>query len=351
MDKQRRHSIFWALILIVVGGLLLLNTLNILPGNFIELLLKLWPLLFIIGGLDNIIQGRGWVWAVISLGLGTVFLLANFGFLPWNSWALLLRMWPLILVAIGLDLIFEGRGAGSAILGVLIALVIMAGVAWYAIGNSPNAKLGSTAVSQPLQGATSANVRITDPVGRLELSGGAAGDLLLEGTTQLIGPMSLSQDYDVQSKHGSFNMSTSGGGPVAWTGGWTEPLWALELTDDVPLTLNAETAAGSLALDLTGLDLDELNATVAVGSLELTLDSEDDFEGRLENPVGRIRIFVPEGALVEFRMDTVISTSSFPAGFVKNGKVIYSPGATAANAKIRLSVEQPIGLVSLETVK
>ena len=101
MGKNHRHSIFWALILIVAGTVLLLNTMGILPGNIIDLLLKLWPVLFIIGGLDNIVQGRGWVWAVISLGLGTVFLLANFGYLPWDSWNLLLRMWPLILVALG----------------------------------------------------------------------------------------------------------------------------------------------------------------------------------------------------------------------------------------------------------
>jgi len=166
-----------------------------------------------------------------------------------------------------------------------------------------------------------------------------------------MGPMSLSQDYDVQAKHGSLNLSTRGGGPIAWTGGWNEPLWALELTDDVPLTLNAETAAGSLVLDLTGLNLTELRATVAVGLLEVTLDSQDDFEGRLENPVGRIRIFVPAGTLVEITLDTVISTNNLPAGFEKNGKVIYSPGATAANANVKLTVEQPIGLVSLETVQ
>lgn len=351
MEKQRRHSIFWALILIVAGALLLLNTMNILPGNFVELLLKLWPLLFIIGGLDNIIQGRGWVWAVISLGLGTVFLLANFGILPWTSWNLLLRMWPLILVAVGLDLIFEGRGAATTIIGVLIALIIMAGVGWFAISNSPTTKLGSTPVTQTLEGATSANVRVTDPVGRMELRSGASGDKLMEGSAQLMGPMSLAQDYDVQAKHGSLNLSTRGGGPVAWTGGWSEPLWTFKLTDDVPLTLNAETAAGSLVLDLTGLDLTELRATVAVGSLELTLDPQDAFEGRLENPVGRIRIYVPAGTLVELTMDTVISTSSLPAGFEKIDKVIYSPGATAANARVKLTVEQPIGLVSLEAVK
>ncbi|MHB8112354.1 MAG: LiaI-LiaF-like domain-containing protein [Bellilinea sp.] len=350
MDKNRRHSIFWALILILGGAVLLLNTLGILPGNFIELLLKLWPLLFIIGGLDNIVQGRGWVWAVISLGLGTVFLLANFGYLPWNSWSLLLRMWPLILVALGLDLIFEGRSAPATIIGVLIALVIMAGVAWFAIANSPGARLGTFSITQPLEGATSANVRISDPVGRMELTSGASGDLLLEGTAEVPSKVSLAQDYDVQSKHGSLNLSTGGEGWETWSGGLGEPLWALELTNDVPLDLRAETAAGSLTLDLTGLDIEELNATVAVGSLDVTLDPQDELQGKLSNPVGRLTIRIPEGVLIELRLDTAISTHNLPAGFEKHGNVIYSPNATAANAKIRLTVEQPVGLVSLVVV-
>jgi hypothetical protein len=351
MEKNRRHSIFWALILIIAGAVLLLNTMGILPGNVIDLMLKLWPLLFIIGGLDNIVQGRGWVWAVISLGLGTVFLLANFGYLAWDSWSLLLRMWPLILVALGLDLIIEGRSARANIIGVLIALVIMAGVAWFAIANSPGAMLGTFSITQPLEGATSANVRISDPVGRMELTSGASGDLLLEGIAEVPSKVSLAQDYDVQSKHGSLNLSTSGEGWETWSGGLAEPLWALELTNDIPLNLRAETAAGSLALDLTGLDVEELNATVAVGWLEITLDPQDELQGKLSNPVGRITIYIPEGALVEIRLDTAISTHNVPTGFVKLGKVIYSPNATASNAKIRLSVEQPVGLVSLVVVK
>ena len=350
MEKNHRHSIFWALILIVAGTVLLLNTMGILPGNVIDLLLKLWPVLFIIGGLDNIVQGRGWVWAVISLGLGTVFLLANFGYLPWDSWNLLLRMWPLILVALGLDLIFEGRSAPATVIGVLIAVIIMVGVAWFAISNSPTSKLGATPVSQPLEGAASANVRISDPVGRMELTSGASGDLLVEGTVELPGKVKLAQDYNVQAKHGSLNLSTSGEGWATWSGGLGEPLWALELTNDVPLDLRAETAAGSLTLDLTGLDIEELNATVAVGSLDVTLDPQDELQGKLSNPVGRLTIRIPEGALIELRLDTAISTHNLPAGFEKHGNVIYSPNATAANAKIRLTVEQPVGLVSLVVV-
>lgn len=349
MNKRNRPSIFWALILIAIGVVLLLNSLQILPGNVFELILKLWPLLFIIGGLDNIIQGRGWVWAVISLGLGTIFLLANFGYLPWNSLSLLLKLWPLLLVALGLDLIFQGRSPAATIIGVLLAVLIVLAVGWYAISNSPMARTGSTVVTQPLEDAASANVRITDPVGRLELSAGASDGLLLEGTADLMANLTISQDYNVKDGHGSLNISTTGSSVGPWITGFGEPLWQMKLSDDVNLTLNSESAMGSLALDLTGLDIDQLTASVAIGSLDVTLDPDDALEGKLSNPIGKIKIIVPQGALVEITLDTAISTQNYPEGFEKIDKKIYSPNASAENAEIRLKVEQPIGWILVTT--
>ncbi len=351
MEKRNRPSIFWALVLIVIGVVLLLNTMQILPGNFFDLIFKLWPLLFIIGGLDNIIKGRGWVWAVISLGLGTIFLLANFNILSWSSLSLLVKLWPLLLIAWGLDLIFQGRSAAATIIGVLLGILIVLAVGWYAISNTPQAHLGSTAVTQPLEGATSATVRISDPVGRMEISGGAGGDLLLEGSADLLANLTLSQDYNVKDGYGSLNLSTGGSTIGPWITGFGEPLWLMELNDNLTLTLNAETAAGSLVLDLTGLNIDQLTATVAVGSLNVTLDPQDELEGKLSNPIGRINIIVPQGTLVEITLDTAISTQNYPEGFTKLDDKIYSPGANAGNAAVRLKVEQPIGLVFLSAAK
>jgi len=351
MEKHNRPGIFWALLLIVLGVVLLLNTMQILPGNFFELILKLWPLLFIIGGLDNLIQGRGWVWGVISLGLGTIFLLANFEYLQWSSLNLLLKLWPLLLVALGLDLIFQGRSPATTIFGILLAVAIVVGVAWFALSSSPSAHLGNTPLMQSLEGATSANIRISDPVGRLEISSGASGGLLMEGTADILGNQTLSQDYDVKNKHGSLNLSTSGKSVGPWVTGFDEPLWLIEVTDEVPLTLNTETAAGSMSVDLTGLDIDEFTATVAVGSLEVTLNSEDEMQGKLSNPVGKITINIPQGALVEITFETAISAQNVPDGFVKIGKTVYSPNATANNSRINLIVEQPIGFVTLAEVK
>lgn len=351
MDKRYRPSIFWALVLISIGVVLLLNTMHILPGNVVELILKLWPLLFIIGGLDNIVQGRGWVWAVISLGLGTIFLLANFEIIAWSSLSLLLKLWPLLLVAWGLDLIFQGRSPAFTIIGVLLGILIVLAVGWYAISNSPQARGGNTAVTQPLEGATSAYVRISNPVGRVEISGGAGDDLLLEGTVDLMANLTLAQDYDVKDGHGSLNISTTGSTIGPWVTGFGEPLWQMELTDAVMLTLNSETAAGSMTLDLTGLDIDQLTASVAIGSLDITLDPNDAFDGTLSNPIGKINISVPKSALVEITLDTAISTQNYPEGFVKVDNKLYSPNADAGNAVVRLKVEQPIGLVFISAAE
>jgi len=351
MEKRERHSIFWALILIAIGVVFLLNSLGVLPGNAVELLIKLWPLLFILGGIDNIIRGRGWVWAVISLGLGTVFLLANFNYLPWDSWNLLLRLWPMILVAIGLDLIFEGRKPVTTIIGVLIGLLIMVAVAWFAILNSPGGQISSTAVSQPIGSATSAFVRISDPVGRLELSSGAGATNLLEGSVQMPTRMNLKQDYNVQNGEGSLNLSVQGEGFTNWTGSVGEPKWVFDLSNDLPLSLNTEIAVGSTAIDLTGLNIEQLNASVAVGSLTITLDPKDTFAGTIATPVGRMVVRIPEGTLAALQMDTAISIGNLPAGYRREGKMVYSPDANAANANVRLTLEQPIGLITLEVIK
>ena len=51
--------------------------------------------------------GRGWpVGAIILIGLGVLFLLTNYGLLPWGS------AWPFILIIIGIALLVGRLGRG-----------------------------------------------------------------------------------------------------------------------------------------------------------------------------------------------------------------------------------------------
>lgn len=345
---RSRHGIFWPLMLIIVGVILLLNTLGALPGDVWGTLLRLWPLIFLIGGVDHILRGEGWVWGIFSIGLGTVFLLSNFGYLPGNALNMLLRLWPLILIAIGLDIILRGSSRWVTLAAVLVTVLVVGGVFWLAAGTQGWMGGEAVSISQPLQGAERAIVRLSNPAGGLVVQGSAASNLLAEGQVILARQQVLDDRYAVQNGLGSYSLGSSGVVYLPWSGSFQSPNWQIKLNGQIPITLETNTGAGDQLLDLEGLDLERLNASVAVGQLTVRLSAEDAFDGVLSNPIGNLTIEIPRGALVEIQADTAITVRNIsPVEFRVEGNYLYSPGADAQNAQIRLKVEQPIGVLNV----
>lgn len=342
-----RRSIFWPLMLITVGLVLLLNTLGVLPGDVWSLLVKLWPLIFLIGGVDHIIRGEGWVWGVLSIAFGAVFLLSNFGYLPGNAFNMLLRFWPLILIAIGLDIILRGRSPLVTGAAVLVTLAIVGGIFWFALFNVGGLGSQPIPVAQPLDGAERAIVRLSNPAGGLDLRASASTNLLVEGEINLASQQKLDTRYRVEDGLGSYSLGSSGAVFLPWSGGFQAPSWRLKLNNSLPITLETSTGAGDQTLDLRGLDLTTLNASVAVGQLTVTLPEDDAFNGQLSNPIGSLTVIVPRGALVELQVDTAMTGRNIDREFRAEGEYLYSPGANQENARIRLRLEQPMGVLTL----
>ena len=74
---QRHHSIFGPLLLISVGVAFLLNNLGVIPGNFWDILVNLWPLLIIFAGIDGLVRREGIAWPALLIVVGTFLLLKN----------------------------------------------------------------------------------------------------------------------------------------------------------------------------------------------------------------------------------------------------------------------------------
>ena len=349
MNKREARSIFFPLVLITIGLIFLLKTVGVIQNDPGELLFRLWPLLFIIGGIDHILQGKGWVWAVISLGLGTVFLLANFNYLPEDALSLLLRMWPLILIAIGLDLIFQGRSVISRIIGALVGLGLVVVIVWWAIAGSPVTSRATEPIEISIGEARSATLDISVAAGQIEIKAGASDGNLVDGYISQSIAKHLQQSYEVNAGIGNLEINSNGNTFIfPWVDGFRQLLWQLNLTSEIPLVIAINSAIGDQRLDLRGLDVDSLDLTAAIGSIEIVLPSVGEFDGRISTPIGSVKILVSSGTLLEIKTDTGLSTIQVPEGFTRQGDVIYSPGATSANALIQLVVEQPIGRLIVE---
>jgi len=107
MSNVREHSgrIFWGLLLIVVGGLFLLESLHKADAG--EIISQYWPVILIAVGLWILFTSgfRNTLSALVLMAVGAIFLLINLGVFEHDVWN---YAWPLFIVVIGLWLVFRG---------------------------------------------------------------------------------------------------------------------------------------------------------------------------------------------------------------------------------------------------
>lgn len=90
-------------LLILMGVLFILETFDFLDFGYT--LARWWPLILIVVGFLKL-KGREKAWGAIMFGLGVVFLLANLDIIGWGD---IWRLWPLVLILIGLSMIMRSR--------------------------------------------------------------------------------------------------------------------------------------------------------------------------------------------------------------------------------------------------
>ena len=127
---KNRRSFFGPILLITIGLIFLGNNLGLIPGEGWELIWRLWPVLLIIGGLNDLVRREGVAWPMLLIGAGVFFLLNNFGPRVWISWTQIIRLWPVLLIAAGIDLVFKGESIWFTVGGIILTMVLIAGSIW-----------------------------------------------------------------------------------------------------------------------------------------------------------------------------------------------------------------------------
>ncbi|MCJ7625359.1 MAG: DUF5668 domain-containing protein [Anaerolineaceae bacterium] len=351
---HRPNSIFGPLLLITVGIFLFLNTFDIINGSAWDIFLIAWPVLFILSGIDGLFRGDGYVGAVVLVGAGTLFLLGNMDYLTLGAWDTILRIWPVFLVVWGLDLLIGRRTNWSALFGILMGLVVVAGIYWLAVLN-PVTHQGTQVetITQPLKEADQANVTVEAVAGKLTVGGGAESVNLAEGSIELAKNESFEQDYSVSDGQGEFNL-TSGSAkayPFVFLGPANQLEWNLELNPKVPIDLESKIIVGELHTNLSKLNINDFSLETIIGKSVLYLPAHGDFEGNIKVVIGEMVIYLLEGTPLRIETDTAITSINIPDDFTRTDNLILSPEADNADEVIKLRIEQPIGSIRIRYVE
>jgi hypothetical protein len=290
--------------------------------------------------------GEAWPLFVILVGVGSltsVFATVR----PRGRWVVTLA-WPVALIVVGALLLASTTGALGTELGDLlrwwpVALIVLG--AWYLmVAFLPQARAATGQLTIPLEGATTASVRLNFGGGEVTVEPGPA-DQLLVGEFENGGA--------VQRRRGPGSIELSPENPVVLP--WVDrPLnWRIGVTTGVPLDLEVQSGAARVRMDLTGVALRRLAIKTGASDTRVRLPrAAGETSVRAEGGAASLTFEVPAGVAARIRSLMVIGgTSVDEARFPKtaSGRWESPDYATAAN-RVELEITGGVGSVRVTAV-
>lgn len=257
MDRAR--SILFALLLIGVGVVLLLQQAGVLPED-----VSVWPM---------ILMGVGALWVLGRLLWGG----AGGGYVL-----------PLLVFAIGLAFFLEDLGAIEGD-GVLLPLVVIAVGVGLMLGAAPARGKHPERRQVRLEGATRARVEVNHGAGRLRIGSHIGGEDLVEGT--------FAGGVDVRQRRedGRAEVRLSAN---PWRAGfpWARPGaldWSLTLARNVPIELHVKTGASKTEIDVADSRVEDLRVETGASTTVVTVPATGEPKVRIRGGAAEIKVVVP----------------------------------------------------------
>ena len=294
----------------------------------------------------------GLVGPAVLIGLGLVFLANNLGWLGWEVWDTLWRLWPVLLIAVGLDLLIGRRSALGSMLIVVVVLGVVGLAVWWSgtVGTRIVSYTGET-IAQSLDGAARADVEIGMGAGTLRLRALGESNALIEGTVQQLPREQLSRSFTVDGDTAIFKLRSVG--PSSWifpptTQRFDDVTWDMQLNQNVPMHLKVDTGAGTATLDLSRLHVDDLQANIGVGTTTLTLPAQGRMQAQINGGVGSTTIIIPAGVEARITASAGLGSVNVPSGYQQlQDKVYRSPGYDTAANRIDMQVNGGVGSITI----
>ena len=378
--KNRSGNLLFPIILIIVGIAFLLQNLGLLGANVWDTLFHLWPLFLILLGFNELSNNHGIVGPTISIGLGSIFLGNNLGFLDWDVWMTMWRLWPIIIIAIGLEIFIGRKNIWLSTLGVGMTLGLLAVVLWFSGGvhgveaviePTENTRVISEKIEQPLDDAESAYVEIESSVGKLVIDSLSDDDLFVKGEIYSSNQEKIVEKYKISGDKITYLLQSE------WDSDKITDFsdfnnnehlsWEISLTEEIPLFLDFSLGVGESELDLRDLQIDQFNLSVGVGQTIVSLPvgkyqaqieggvgqtivhlpKKGQIELDVDGGVGEIVIYIPEGTAAKISVDRGIAALKIPTDYDKEEDLYTSPNYDKKKDYVMIYITQGIGNISV----
>ncbi len=311
-------------------------------------------------------------WPIIFIGAGVVLILVNLGYAPDLSWDVIWRLWPLLIIALGVDLLIGRRSVVGAIASGVLLLVVICGIVLVAIfaQNIPvvsdwiqpldlpewiqQPEFQFKHIESSLAGVEEATVYIdwTSVPGYLSVLEDSPN--LIEGDIDYLGELIF--DVNMRGDQANVKLDSRSTGIRIWApnlGDRTDKRWDVELSPDVPLDLTLDAGSGPCDFDLAGLQVNVLVLDAGSGPVDLVLPSDSSFDAEIDGSSGPLTIILPRNVGMRVELDSGSGPFSPDSRFeLVRGKrsgdgTWETDNYDTAKHTVTLELDQGSGLVSI----
>ena len=303
-------------------------------------------------------QRPGVVGPLILITIGVILLLNQMGRLTWDIWGTLWRLWPVILILIGLDiLVGASRSTLVHILGLLMAILIIGGTIFYAVRGGPlptsgESAQGSETLLEEMQDASSGRIMLKPGIARTEVRALSESANFVEGKIEY-GRYSqrAEKDFSVSSGQAIFSLrQRSRSAPFWWPGEDIAERWNLQFTPRIPLEISIDSGVGSTMLDLSRLKVTRFDLNAGVGSTTVIFPAAaGQTRASIDGGVGLIKVRIPDGVGARVRVSSGLgSVHVSHSRLERSGNEYISSDYNTAENKLDLDIRGGVGNISIE---
>ncbi len=301
---------------------------------------------------------------LILIGLGVLLFLQNAGLIQVSIWSFLWRLWPLIPVLVGIELLLGQRLPRVAILvmllvsgGVITATALVPGapddfpVRW-GLDSTKGATVSGEfhRIEEPLANVERAVVELRSGGGELHLSSLPASSPLL-----VAGDLTASS-WRVRRRQGGERAEieiVSGAGEFSFDSEDNAERWDLQLSPEIPIEMDVQARASEITLDLAQLQVPELQVKLGVAKAHLRLPASGYTSVTVEAGAAEVTIDIPADTPARIRtrglMQIEIDKEAFPPA--DSSGVYQSPGfGSSLDNRIDLEVQGGLAHIVVNSV-
>ena len=292
----------------------------------------------------------GIVGPLILIGLGIVFLLGYLGIITTTMWDVIISLWPLLLIAVGLDLIIGRRSVWGTLFVLIIVLAVFVGGVYVLETGAHSPVQDGEQIRIPSAGVSKAMVQLKPAAGYLRVSAErAAGEDLVSGYVRPFSGEHVTQTVQLQADPASVSLQSEGAIIMPALGRWsTQPSWDFTLHPTLVIDLNTDIGLGKTELDLTNQEIESFTTSMGLGQTVIRLPRSGQFRGDIKGGMGDLLVIIPEGLDVRYRASVGLGYVDSPAGYTRAGdyyeSLDYDQGEDAAD----LYIELGMGIIRFE---